>query len=135
MHKMIHAINTLIDPETGELSFLEFSDLPWEPKRIYWLKSLDLTSTRGNHAHKDLSQIFILISGSLTIEIFDGSKSKNYELNRESGQLLVEPGYWRVIRNASPDAVLLVLADRPYDESDYIRNLDDYLQWHEESKK
>lgn len=135
MHKMIHAIDTLINPATGELSFLEFSDLPWEPKRIYWLKNLDLNSTRGNHAHKVLSQVFIVLSGSLTIEIFDGSKTQYYELNQESGQLLVEPGYWRVIRNASPDAVLLVLADRPYDESDYIRNLDEYLQWHEESKK
>lgn len=135
MHKMIQVIKTLIDPATGELSFLEFSDLPWEPKRIYWLKDLDWSTTRGNHAHKTLSQVFIMLSGSLTIEIFDGSKSQSYELSKGSGQLLVEPGYWRVIRNSTPDAVLLVLADQPYDENDYIRSLDDYLHWLKECKK
>jgi dTDP-4-dehydrorhamnose 3,5-epimerase-like enzyme len=134
MHKMILTAKTLVDQETGSLSFLEFYDLPWVPKRIYWLKELTSKTSRGNHAHRKLSQLFIVIAGSLTIELFDGKEMVSYEMNKDSGQLLIEPGYWRVIKNASQDACLLVLADSPYDEEDYIRDWKAYLEWREEKE-
>lgn len=129
MHQLITVAESSSDTRSACLSFLEFSNLPWIPKRAYWLKNFKEDALRGNHAHKSLSQLFILLSGRLVIELYEGEQLHAYKLGEDSPQLLVSPGYWRVIKSASPDAVLLVLADSPYEESDYIRDWDEYLQW------
>ena len=85
--------------------------------------------TRGNHAHKRLSQIIIMISGTIRLDLNSGEECFTHHLSRTSGEVLILPGAWRVFSNPSPDAIVLVLADSPYDESDYIRNWEEYLLW------
>lgn len=117
------------DSNSAGLSVLEFDDLPWIPKRIYWLKDFKPGIARGNHAHKSLSQIFAVIRGEVTIELFRGPVKFSTRMTPDSGQLLVEPGAWRVISDATPDAILLVLASSPYSEEDYIRDWNEYTNW------
>ena len=123
-------IKTISDPETASLSSLEFSSLPFAPKRVYWIQDFTPQAVRGNHSHKELTQIFIMLSGQLTLEIFKGTKSNKYEISRLSPPLIVPPGTWRIMSNASADALLFVIADRPYEEKDYIRDWNEYLNWY-----
>ena len=123
-------IKTISDPQTASLSSLEFSSLPFDPKRVYWIQDFTPQAVRGNHSHKELTQIFIMLSGQLTLEIFKGTKSNKYEISRLSPPLIVPPGTWRIMSNASADALLFVIADRPYEEKDYIRDWDEYLNWY-----
>lgn len=85
--------------------------------------------TRGNHAHKTLNQVMIMISGRLDLELYYGSEKTKFHLDSKSGYILVPSGYWRVMSNATSDAVLLVVADAEYSEKDYIRNWSEYQEW------
>ena len=117
------------DPATANLGIVEFCNLPFRVQRIYWLSNFKPNAVRGRHAHKTLYQIFILISGSLTVELYKGANLELIKMSAGSRPLLIDPGTWRVMRDASPDAVLMVVASAQYDESDYIRNWDEYLDW------
>jgi len=117
------------DTSSANLSVIEFDKLPWQPKRIYWLSNFVDESTRGNHAHRELSQIFIALSGTLDLEVFHGLSKEVFHLSPNGPEVHLSPGTWRVISKASADAILMVLADSTYDESDYIRDWDEYLEW------
>ena len=116
------------DPN-GCLGVIEFESLDFVPQRIYWLSNIPQGGLRGRHAHKTLKQLFVLMHGTLSVEIFHGSRKTIYELGSQGESLAISPGLWRNIRDASPDAVLLVLCDQSYDEEDYIRDFGDYLTW------
>lgn len=98
---------------------------------MYWLTNFNEGSSRGNHAHRNLSQIFIAMTGTIEIEIFHGIQKKTYFLTENQSALHLSPGAWRVITNPSPDALVMVLANLPYDEADYIRDWDEYLVWYQ----
>ena len=117
------------DPNSAALEIIEFSQLDFEPKRMYWMRNFVQGKTRGNHAHMTLRQIFIVMQGRIEIELTDGQETQVYNLSSVSPYLSIEPGLWRVISRASADAILLVLADRVYDEEDYIRDWDDFIEW------
>jgi hypothetical protein len=117
------------DPETANLGVVEFSKLPFQVHRIYWISSFKPDAVRGLHAHKTLYQVLILISGSITIELYKGVKKELINMSSSSRPLLIDPGTWRVMRDASADAMLMVIASAGYDESDYIRDWDEYLDW------
>lgn len=111
------------------LGILEFETLPFLPVRVYWLHNLSAKSVRGFHAHKTLRQFLWAISGKVVIDLRDGKASTRVQIDATSHGLLLEPGLWRELHSFSEDAVILVAASHAYDESDYIRNWDDYLDW------
>lgn len=117
------------DPQSATLEVLEFSVLPFTPKRLYWIFDFDENAVRGNHAHKSLRQLFVIIKGHIYIDIKDQTTTTTHLLNEKDGFLLLESGYWRVLRDPSPDSILLVIVDQPYSEDDYIRNWDEFLDW------
>lgn len=121
------------DSTSASLEIVEFSLLSFVPRRIYWMQNFIHGTTRGNHAHKTLNQAFVVIRGSLTVELSDGEIWEKHALSAESGYLSIQSGLWRVISEASTDAILLVLADQPYDESDYIRDWQTFLHWREDN--
>ena len=113
----------------GSLTFIEGSNtVPFDIKRIYYLYDIPSFAERGGHAHRNLKQLIIAISGSFDIEIDDGNNKKTYSLNKPNFGLLVHPYIWREITNFSSGAVCLVAASEIYDESDYIRQYDDLLK-------
>jgi len=118
------------DPKSASLGVLEFKELPFQPKRAYWLSDFKPGSSRGNHAHKSLNQVMILLQGNLDLIVHKGPRRQEFKLDENSNYVLIPAGHWREMKNASNGTVLLVLADSDYDEQDYIRSWSEYLDWH-----
>jgi len=118
------------DPSSAKLGVLNLANITFDVRRIYWITDFQDQTIRGQHAHKNLTQLMLLLTGSMDLEIFEGEKSRLIRLIGGDQPVLITPGQWRVMKNASSDAVVLVLASKEYDESDYIRNWDEYLEWY-----
>jgi dTDP-4-dehydrorhamnose 3,5-epimerase-like enzyme len=114
------------DPR-GNLTFIEGGrHVPFEIKRVYYLYDVPGGAERGGHAHKDLRQLIVAMSGSFDVHLDDGRAKKVVHLNRSYNGLFVCPMIWREISNFSSGAVCLVLASNFYDQDDYYR---DYAQF------
>jgi dTDP-4-dehydrorhamnose 3,5-epimerase-like enzyme len=115
------------DPR-GNLTFVEQGNhIPFDIQRVYYLYDVPGGSERGGHAHKDLSQLIIAISGSFDVVIDDGNGKKRYHLNRSYYGLYICPMIWRELDNFSSGSVCMVLASNLYDESDYYRDYSEYV--------
>ena len=104
------------------------SNCPFEIRRAYYIFSTKKGVTRGFHAHKNLKQIAISLSGSCTFILDDGDQREIVELNRPDQGLLIEGLIWREMKDFSEDCILLVLASEHYDESDYVREYEKFRQ-------
>lgn len=115
--------------ERGMLVALEeFSDIPFEIKRVYYMYDTKEGVHRGFHAHKCLEQILICIHGSCKVLLDNGSDKKIVSLEKPYEGLYVSNNMWREMYDFSADAVLMVLASEVYKEEDYIRDYDTFLQ-------
>ena len=120
----------------GSLTAIEAGkDIPFDIKRVYYLYDIPHGASRGSHAHRNLHQLFIAISGRFDLTLRDGLHEKHFHMDRPDQALYVAPMIWRDIDNFSPGAVCLVLASDPYDENDYIRDYADYVSAVKMSKK
>ncbi|GHV35600.1 dTDP-6-deoxy-3,4-keto-hexulose isomerase [Bacteroidia bacterium] len=114
----------------GCLSVIENSEqIPFDIKRVYYLYDIPSGESRAGHAHRELQQLIIALSGSFDIIINDSDTSKTVTLNRPNVGLLLQPGIWRDINNFSSGAVCLVLASEKYNEKDYIRDFHEFELW------
>ncbi|RCK27273.1 WxcM domain-containing protein [Thalassospira profundimaris] len=112
----------------GNLTFIEGSNhIPFDIQRVYYLYDVPGGATRGGHAHKDLHQLIVAMSGSFDILIDDGTKKKRFHLNRSYQGLYICPMIWRELDNFSSGSVCMVLASNRYDEDDYHRDYQTYL--------
>lgn len=115
--------------ETGFLVPLEFNtNIPFKIKRIFYTYYVPIESNRGAHAYYNTKQVLICICGSLKVKCFDGENEAVYELNKPDEALYIEPSLWRTTFEHSPDAVLLVLSSLEYNEEDYIRDYDKFME-------
>lgn len=115
------------DPR-GNLSFIEGGQhIPFDIKRVYYLYDVPGGSDRGSHAHKNLHQFIVAMSGSFDVVLDDGKAKKRFHLNRSYYGLYVCPMMWRELDNFSSGAVCMALASSHYDEADYIRDYSDFL--------
>ena len=115
------------DPR-GNLTFIENSNhIPFDIRRVYYLYDVPGGSERGSHAHKNLHQFIISMSGSFDVELDDGRNKKRYHLNRSHYGLYVCPMMWRLIDNFSSGAVCMVLASDFYIKEEYIRDYNNFL--------
>lgn len=97
-------------------------DLPFDIKRVYYLYDIPGGEERGGHAHKELYQLLVAVSGSFDVVLNDGKNKKTISLNRPYNGILIVPGIWRELINFSSGSVCLVLASEKYNEDDYFRN-------------
>lgn len=104
------------------------AEIPFDIKRVYYLYDVPGGAERGGHAHRNLQQLIIAISGSFDVMLDDGHRKWNVHLNRSYQGLLVCPMIWRELSNFSSGSVSLVLASNAYDESDYYRDYTTFLQ-------
>jgi dTDP-4-dehydrorhamnose 3,5-epimerase-like enzyme len=118
----------IADPR-GNLTAVEgLKEIPFEIKRIYYLYDVPGGAYRAGHAHKELEQVFIAMSGSFDVLVKDGLNSVRHHLNRSYYGLYMPKMLWREVDNFSSGSVCLVLASRAYDEADYFRDYDAYLK-------
>lgn len=116
------------DPR-GNLAIIEKEVIPFEIKRVYYLFDVPSNAYRGGHAHKDLYQVLVALSGSFDVILDDGNNRKTITLNKPDKGLLIPTGIWRELGNFSSGAVCLVLASAVFDEDDYIRDYDNFIKF------
>lgn len=110
----------------GNLSVIEGNTIPFEIKRVYYLYDIPTASVRGGHAHKNLRQLLVPLSGSFDVVLKDGVAEKIISLNKPNFGLLIPAGIWRELQNFSSGSVCLVLASATFDEEDYIRSFKEF---------
>lgn len=114
--------------ERGSLVAIEqCRDVPFEMSRVYYLFGTEPGVTRGLHAHRQLQQLAIPVAGSCTMLLDDGTERRTIRLDDPAKGLLIRPMVWREMTDFSADCVLMVVADAPYDEADYIRDYEEFL--------
>lgn len=114
----------------GELVPIEGEiGIPFAIARVYYIHGTPEGARRGGHAHKTLRQVAVAVAGSCEMVLDAGEGEVSLTINRPDHGVLIEPGVWHTMQSFSPDCVLLVLADQPYEEEDYIFDYDEFLQW------
>jgi len=119
-------IPTIADTR-GNLAVIEKDILPYQVKRVYYLFDVPSDSFRGGHAHKEQLEFLIALSGSFTVTIDNGKSKKSFLLNKPNKGLLLPTGIWRELEDFSSGAICLVLSSGEFDEDDYIRGYDDFI--------
>lgn len=116
--------------ERGALLALEAGpNLPFQPKRVFFVYDVAEGTARGQHAHRVCSQMLLAAAGALTVTVDDGSDRIDVRLDRPEVGLFVPKGTWCVLHAFTPGAVLAVAASHPYDAEDDIKDYDEYLGW------
>ncbi|MDX7730669.1 FdtA/QdtA family cupin domain-containing protein [Aeromonas caviae] len=125
--KLIHL--PVLGDDRGSLIALEGNkNIPFDIKRIYYIYGTKTGVSRGFHAHKALKQVAIAVRGSCRFVLDDGKERVEVLLDNPAQGLLIESFMWREMHDFSDDCVLMVLADQLYDESDYVRNYQAFLE-------
>lgn len=120
-----------VTDKRGSLCVLEYGNvkLPFLIQRIYYLFDFDLLSKRGVHAHMELQQVLICLSGSFKILLDDGQSKKELILDRPDLGLYIPPGIWREIETDKSSTICLVLASSIYTECDYINEYEKFKEF------
>lgn len=115
--------------DRGQLVAIEaMKDLPFAIRRVYYIYDTLPGVRRGFHAHKNLQQILVCVSGSCKIHLDNGTDTAEVTLDKPNVGLYIANDMWREMYDFTPGAVLLVLASEHYDEADYIRNYEDFIK-------
>ncbi|MBC8600842.1 WxcM-like domain-containing protein [Parabacteroides acidifaciens] len=118
-----------IADKRGNLSFFEEENhLPFILKRVYWIYDVPGGEIRGGHAYRQNEEFIVALSGSFDVVISDGKQSKVYHLNRSYKGVYIPKMCWRELGNFSTNSVAFVAASTLYDETDYIRDYDEYKE-------
>jgi len=113
--------------ERGVLTSIETGvDVPFTVQRVFFIS--DASGDRGNHAHRDTNQLLVAVSGVFTVDVSTGGASTSYAMDSRARGLLLPPMTWVRLHSFSSDAVCLVLADRSYAESAYIRDWEEFTR-------
>jgi UDP-2-acetamido-3-amino-2,3-dideoxy-glucuronate N-acetyltransferase len=112
----------------GSLAALEFTALPFVPRRVFAVYGVPDESVRGAHAHRECAQLLVCVSGEVSAIADDGTTRQEFRLTNPTVGLLVPPLTWSMQYGYSPDAVLVVLAELPYDPHDYIRDYEEFVE-------
>lgn len=124
-----------IEDRRGNLSVIENDIVPFDIKRVYYLYDVPSGSERGEHAHKELKEFLVALSGSFDVVLKDGEEQEIVTLNKPYEGLLINPGIWRELQNFSSGSVCLVVASEVYIEEDYIRDFDEFLNYSNDKQK
>lgn len=118
----------MLGDDRGQLVAIEENkQVPFDIKRIYYIYGTEKGVARGFHAHKELNQVAICVSGSCKMLLDDGESKSTILLDNASKGVGIAPMIWHEMHDFSDDCVLLVLASEHYDESDYIRDYENFL--------
>jgi dTDP-4-dehydrorhamnose 3,5-epimerase-like enzyme len=116
-----------IEDNRGNLSVIEDNVIPFEMKRVYYLYDVPSGAERGGHSHKEQQEFLVALSGSFDVILNDGKEQKVVTLNKPNVGLLIVNGIWRELQNFSSGSVCLGVASDVFDESDYIRDFNEFM--------
>lgn len=116
--------------DRGQLiSIEEYKDIPFDIKRVYFMYDTISSVVRGHHAHKKLEQILFCVHGRCKVRLDNGYEKKVVNLEKPYEGLYISSDMWREMYDFSEDAVLMVLASELYDEKDYIRDYEEFVEY------
>lgn len=116
-----------IEDYRGNLTFIdEEIHIPFNIKRVYWIYDVPGGEHRGGHAFEETEELIVALSGSFDVVLHDGEKEYSYSLNRSYFGVLVPKMIWRVMENFSTNSLALIIASTDYNESDYIRDFEEF---------
>ncbi|NLB03085.1 MAG: WxcM-like domain-containing protein [Bacteroidales bacterium] len=116
--------------QRGNLSFVEeFSQIPFEIERVYWIYDVPGGERRGGHAYRENQEFIISLSGSFDVVLDNGKERKVFSLNRSYYGVYVPKGVWREMNNFSTNSLALILSSTPYSNADYIYNYEEFLDY------
>ena len=124
-----------IEDLRGNLSVIEKDIIPFAIKRVYFLYDVPSGAERGGHAHIEQEECIVAVSGSFEVVLNDGVSEKVFTLNKPNEGLYVTKNTWRELRNFSAGSVCLVVSSGEFDETDYIRDFNDFKNYLEKIKK
>lgn len=128
-------IRTIQEKERGMLSFFEAEkDIPFSIKRVYYISGTPAETIRGKHAHKTLKQFLFCPFGEILVFLDDGIREWEVLLDAPNQGLFVTEEIWHEMHWKSDGAILCVVASDYYDETDYIRDYQDFLKYVKEKK-
>jgi oxalate decarboxylase/phosphoglucose isomerase-like protein (cupin superfamily) len=118
-----------IKSREGSISFVDnLKEFPFEVKRVFYLYDIPGGESRGAHSHKECHQFIIAASGSFEVQLDDGKIKRTVMLNQPYKGLHIPPGIWAFEVNFSSGVICLVLTSKKYNENDYIRNYEEFLE-------
>jgi dTDP-4-dehydrorhamnose 3,5-epimerase-like enzyme len=113
----------------GTLSFIEEREhIPFSIKRVFYFYNIEKHQYRGAHAHYQMEELLIAITGRFRVSLYDGKVKYDIELNSPSQGLYIPPLAWRKVYDFSEGSIGLALVSTYYDEDDYIRDYEEFLQ-------
>lgn len=118
-----------IEDPRGNLSVIQSNIIPFKINRVYFLYDVPSGAERGGHAHKNQQEFIIAVSGSFEVVLHNGTEEKVYHLFKPNEGLYVPINTWRELRNFSSGSVCLVVSSDEFDESDYIRDFNDFMNY------
>lgn len=129
-HSGFITLKRVVDERDGVLSIMEAQkDIPFDIKRVYYINHLDnQQSVRGKHAHKTLQQVIFCINGSFKLALDDGTNKQEIHMWKDNVGVVIGTGLWHEMHSFSSGCVLLVVASDYYDESDYIRDYEEFMK-------
>jgi len=129
MQKQAGIINlSKFEDPRGNLTFIEeINHIPFAIERVYWIYDVPGGQVRGGHAFREQQELIIALSGSFDVLVDDGKTQQNFSLNRSYYGLYIPAGLWRQMQNFSTNSLALVLSSTLYNELDYIRDYQEFL--------
>lgn len=119
----------------GNLSVVESNiHIPYDVRRVFYIYDVPGGESRAGHAHYTLYQFIIAVSGSFTVLLDDGVTKEKILLNKPYEGLLIKPGTWSHLVDFSSGAVAMVLCSDLYNEGDYMRDYDKFLEYKRNTK-
>jgi dTDP-4-dehydrorhamnose 3,5-epimerase-like enzyme len=126
-NKLIKLVEAPSFSTDGTLVQLQFPEIPFGIKRVYYIYGVSVGAVRGAHTHKETIQALFCIQGDIVIALDDGKNKEKVLLNKPNVGVLLEPGVWHEMQDFKKDTILLVLASEKYEPVDYIRSYEDFL--------
>ncbi|MDE7154601.1 MAG: FdtA/QdtA family cupin domain-containing protein [Muribaculaceae bacterium] len=115
--------------DNGSLTFFQNSaDALFTVRRVFYLYDIPGDSERGGHSHHEAQELIVALSGCFDVVLNDGHQSRRFTLNRPYRGLYIPAGIWRELNNFSSGSVCLVLTSEKFDEEDYVREFDRFLE-------
>lgn len=119
---------SLFSDNRGSLGVIEFTNLPFEPKRFFWIYDVPNLVSRAGHGHRTCSQILFCLKGCVEIKVTDKHKvAVEHKLNA-GDTFYLEALSWLEITNFGKSGMLGVLASEPYDRNEYIETFDNFME-------
>lgn len=129
IHSCFLSLPIISSGDYGDLIVIEnMKNIPFKIKRIFYIFNVGINQTRGNHAHKKLTEAIFCLKGSFDVEITNSNGEKaSITLNKPNQGLILQPMHWIEQSNFTQDSICLVLADDYYKKADYIRDKNKFL--------